>query len=144
MSPQLLFTVVTFNLMLLFAPVAALILFKWPRLWQLLLALHLGLLVALLDFRSDEPAFSALLLITFGLFLGFAQPKGAWRWACLLGIWIPALALFAFATKLTAVTPVEAVSSFLAVGFAFIGVYAGVLVKRLSERFGNVAREVRG
>jgi len=90
MSNQTLFTVITFNMMILFVPVTAFALFRWPRLWHVLLALYLGLLVGLTDLRSDDPQLAALLLITFGLFLGFAQPKAAWRWALILGPWSPA------------------------------------------------------
>jgi len=137
LPPQTLFTVVTFNLMILFLPVAALLLFKWPRLWHLLLALYLGLLVGLTDLRTDDPQLPALLLITFGLFLGFAQPQAAWRWALILGLWVPALGFIASAASVTTAQLSDVFFSFIALVPALVGVYAGVFVHRLSSRLGN-------
>lgn len=137
MSNQTLFTVITFNMMILFVPVTAFALFRWPRLWHVLLALYLGLLVGLTDLRSDDPQLAALLLITFGLFLGFAQPKAAWRWALILGPWVPGLGLIARATKVTSAPLSDVLFSFIALVPALIGVYAGVLVNRFSSRVAN-------
>ena len=137
MPPQTLFTVITFNLMILFVPVTAFLLFKWPRLWHLLVALYLGLLVGLTDLRTDDPQLPALLLITFGLFLGFAQPKAAWRWALVLGLWVPALGLVALAARLTSTQLSDVLFSFVALVPALIGAYAGVLVNRFSSRAAN-------
>jgi len=137
MPPQTLFTVVTFNLMILFLPVAAFLLFKWPRLWHLLLALYLGLLVGLTDLRTDDPQLPALLLITFGLFLGFAQPTAAWRWALVLGLWIPFLGLIARAAGVTNAQFSDVLFSLVALVPALIGAYAGVLVRRFTSRAGD-------
>ena len=137
MPPQTLFTVITFNLMILFLPVAALLLFKWPRLWHLLLALYLGLLVGLTDLRTDDPQLPALLLITFGLFLGFAQPKAAWRWALVLGLWIPFLGWIARAAGVTNAQFSDVLFSLVALVPALIGAYAGVLVRRFTSRAGD-------
>ena len=137
MPPQTLFTVITFNLMILFLPVAAFLLFKWPRLWHLLLALYLGLLVGLTDLRTDDPQLPALLLITFGLFLGFAQPKAAWRWALVLGLWIPVLGLIARAAGVTNAQFSDVLFSLVALVPALIGAYAGVLVRRFTSRAGD-------
>jgi len=137
MPPQTLFTVITFNLMILFLPVAAFLLFKWPRLWHLLLALYLGLLVGLTDLRTDDPQLPALLLITFGLFLGFAQPTAAWRWALVLGLWIPFLGLIARAAGVTNAQFSDVLFSLVALVPALIGAYAGVLVRRFTSRAGD-------
>jgi hypothetical protein len=128
---------ITFYLMVLSVPVAAFLLFKWPRLWHLLLALYLGLLVGLTDLRTDDPQLPALLLITFGLFLGFAQPKAAWRWALVLGLWVPALGFIAFAVKVTPAQLSDVFFSFIALVPALVGAYAGVFVRRLSSRSGD-------
>src|SRR3970040_508849 len=136
MPPQTLFTVVTFNLMILFLPVAAFLLFKWPRLWHLLLALYLGLLVGLTDLRTDDPQLPALLLITFGLFLGFSQPTAAGRGALVLGLWIPFLGLIARAAGVTNAQFSDVLFSLVALVPALIGAYAGVLVRRFTSRAG--------
>jgi hypothetical protein len=137
MPPQTLFTVIIFNLMILFLPVAAFLLFKWPRVWHLLLALYLGLLVGLTDLRTDDPQLPALLLITFGLFLGFAQPTAAWRWALVLGLWIPFLGLIARAAGVTNAQFSDVLFSLVALVPALIGAYAGVLVRRFTSRAGD-------
>jgi len=137
MPPQTLFTVIIFNLMILFLPVAAFLLFKWPRVWHLLLALYLGLLVGLTDLRTDDPQLPALLLITFGLFLGFAQPQAAWRWALVLGLWIPVLGLIARAAGVTNAQFSDVLFSLVALVPALIGAYAGVLVRRFTSRAGD-------
>jgi hypothetical protein len=137
MPPQTLFTVIVFNLMVLSVPVTAFLLFKWPGLWHLLLALYLGLLTGLTDLRTDDPQLPILLLITFGLFLGFAQPKAAWRWSLCLGLWVPVLGLIAFAAKVTSGQLSDVLISSVVLVPALIGVYAGVLVKRFSSRAAN-------
>jgi hypothetical protein len=128
---------ITFYLMVLCVPVAAFLLFKWPPLWHLLLALYLGLLVGLTDLRTDDPQLPALLLITFGLFLGFAQPKAAWRWALVLGLWIPVLGLIARAAGVTNAQFSDVLFSLVALVPALIGAYAGVLVRRFTSRAGD-------
>jgi hypothetical protein len=55
----------------------------------------------LTDLRTDDPQLPVLLLLTFGLFLGFAQPQAAWRWALVLGLWIPFLGWIARAARVT-------------------------------------------
>ena len=137
MPPQTLFTVIMFNLMILFLPVAAFLLFKWPRLWHLLLALYRGLLVGLTDLRTDDPQLPVLLLITFGFFLGFAQPKAAWRWALILGLWIPVLGLIARTADVTNAQFSDVLLSLIALVPTLVGVYAGVFVGRLSSRSGD-------
>jgi len=137
MPAQTLFTMITFYLMVLSVPVAAFLLFKWPPLWHLLLALYLGLLVGLTDLRPDDPQLPALLLITFGLFLGFAQPKAAWRWALVLGLWIPVLGLIARAAGVTNAQFSDVLFSLVALVPALIGAYAGVLVRRFTSRAGD-------
>lgn len=137
MPPQTLFTVITFNLMILFLPVAAFLLLKWPRLWHLLLALYLGLLVGLTDLRTDDPQLPVLLLLTFGLFLGFARPQAAWRWALVLGLWIPVLGWIARAAGVTNAQFSDVLFSLVALVPALIGAYAGVLVRRFTSRAGD-------
>jgi hypothetical protein len=70
------------------------------RTWYLV-AVTLGLAVALIDlsapFGDDSSKLTLLLLITFSGVLGFAQPKRPWRWAFLVGIWLPLVSLAAHA-----------------------------------------------
>lgn len=136
MSREVLFTVVMFNSLVLFVPVAMFLLNMRPQLWHYLLALFLGLVIGWIDLRAVEVQPTVLLLLVFGLFLGFAQPRHAWRWALLLAVWIPLGGFVALVVGLRTPAPVEptALASFIAFIPAFIGTYAGVLVNRASSR----------
>ena len=134
MSAQNLFTFIAFNALLLSLPIAALVLWLKPQWWLNDLTLFIGVLVALMDLRATEVQMTALLLVAFGFFAGFAQPRRAWRWALLLGAWVPLFGAIAYAARLTNARGVDIVASFAAIVFALVGVYAGVIVKRLSPR----------
>ncbi len=134
MSREVLLTVVVFNSLVLFIPVAMFLLYKRPHLWQYLFGGFLGLLIGWIDIRAIEVQPTVLLLVVFGLFLGFAQPRHAWRWALILGIWIP---LGGFATVwlgLKAFSVQETIGSTMAFIPALVGAYGGVLVNRAAAR----------
>jgi hypothetical protein len=136
MSREILFTVVLFNSLVLLVPVAMFLLYLRPQLWHYLLALFLGLVIGWIDIRSVEVQPTVLLLIVFGMFLGFAQPSHAWRWALILAIWIPLGGFAAQVVGLQTPAPAEpgVIGSFIAFIPAFIGTYGGVLVNRASSR----------
>ena len=69
MSSQLLFTVIVFNSLVLFLPVAAILLWLKADLWLPLLMIFLGVIIGLSDLRSDVQL-TALLLLAFGFFAG--------------------------------------------------------------------------
>ena len=79
MSQQLWFTVIAFHTIVLFLPFSMMILYRRPKSWNSIFALFLGLVVAFIDLQTDEVQFPSLLLLAFGFFLGFAQPKRAWE-----------------------------------------------------------------
>jgi hypothetical protein len=136
MSNEILFTVVVFNSLVIFVPVAMFLLFMRPQLWHYLFALFLGLVIGWLDIRSVEAQPTVLLLVVCGLFLGFSQPTHAWRWALLLAVWIPLGGFAALAIGLRTPAPDEpgVIGSFIAFVPAFIGTYVGVLLNRASSR----------
>ncbi len=134
MSKEVLFTVVVFNSLVLFIPVAMFLLYKRPDLWHYLFGLFLGLLIGWIDFRAVEVQPSVLLLLVFGLFLGFAQPRHAWRWALILGIWIPLGGFAAVWLGLKAFSVQETIGSMMAFIPALVGAYGGVLVNRAAAR----------
>ncbi len=133
MSNQLLFTVTTFYALVLFLPLSTLILWLKPRAWLYLLTLFLGLVVGLLDYKSTEVSMSVLMLLAFGLFVGYGQPARAWLSGILLGIWVPAFAVIAAAMGITHPTSVELVTSTIAIVVALAGCYAGAIVNRGSR-----------
>ena len=135
MTSNILFTMAWFYLLVLFLPLSMILLYWKPHLWQTLLALFLGLLAGIVNVASAEVQLPILLLLIFGFFLGFSEPKRAWRWAILIFIFVP---LFPFA-RLIAVHSFEKIlpegfGSFLAAVPAFIGTYAGVFVKSAATR----------
>ena len=136
---QLWFTVIGFHTLVAFLPISLFVLYKWPQTWQYLLAVFLGLLIAFLDHQSDDPQLAVLLLLVFGVFLGFAQPEGSWRWAMLLGAWLPLLQFLTILVegKYNAIVN-EGLYSFFALLPAFLGTYIGVGLRWAAKTFQSV------
>ncbi len=132
MSAQGYLNYIVFNALLLFVLASAIALWLRPRLWLVLFTLFLGLFVGWLDLRLTEVSAAVLLLVTFGLFAGFAQPRRWWLWTLSLGIWVPLFAFVAATLHMTTPTPEELVTSWLALVFPLIGALAGALVRRLT------------
>ncbi len=130
---------ISFYSLLVFAPLAAFVLWRWPRAWPMLLALHLGFLTGLIGVKSDDPQLPVVLLLTFGLFIGFARPAGAWRWALALGLWLPALGWLAYALKLSTLNMGvdDLLFSTVALVPAFIGAYGGAFIRRASGQLNS-------
>lgn len=133
MSTQLLFTVIVFNSLVLFLPIAAILLWRKPALWLPLLTAFLGVLVGLSDLRSDVQL-TALLLLVFGFFAGYAKPQYAWVWALLLGIWVPLAEFTALAIGMKLSYRPDILASAIALVPAFIGAYGGVFVQWAAAR----------
>lgn len=135
MNHSPLFTVIWFHSLAVFLPAAILILYRQPKLWQYLFSSFLGILVALIDLSSTEVQLTVLLLLVLGLFLGFNNPASGWKWAILLGVWVP---LCSFIKILLLDTPdrivIKEFGSLLSLCFAFAGVYSGVVVQNLTTK----------
>jgi hypothetical protein len=132
-TPQGMFNWILFNSLVLYLPLAAFLVWRKPKLWVQLLAFYLGIIIGWWDMQSTEASVAALLLVTFGFFCGFVQPKRAWLNAILLGIGIPVFAQLTAFFHLNPLTVVEQVTSLLALVFAFGGAYAGFFVRRLTH-----------
>lgn len=133
MTNQGIFNWILFNALILYLPIAAVILWQRPKTWLLLLTIFLGIVIGWLDMKTTEASVSALLLLTLGFFCGFAQPKRAWLSALALGAGVPLFAWLATFLQLNLLTSVEQVTSLLALVFSFGGAYAGVLVRCVSK-----------
>lgn len=142
MPSQTLFTMVVFYSLVLFVPVAMVLLYVRPQLWNFLFALFLGLVIGWIDMRATEVQPTVLMLLVFGLFLGFAQPAHAWRWALLLAVWVPLGGLAAQLAGLRAGAPAEpgVLASFIAFIPALVGSYGGALANRASLRLPGQTR----
>ena len=134
MTNQGFFNFVIFNSLILFVFLTAIVLWRRPGLWLHLFTLFLGFVVGWFDVKATEVSPIALILLTFGFFAGFAQPRRAWLWACFLGLWIPAFAFAAANLHVSNPTQTELITSFLALVFSFVGAYAGVVVRRFAPR----------
>ena len=93
-----------------------------------LIALAGGLLAAYVDLHvGDDPWITAIVLLFIGGALGLVARAG-WRWAILLGLFVPGAELFSVLTVgAPSYTPQHAAESFIAVGFAVAGALLGAI-----------------
>ncbi len=130
---KILLTVLWFHALALFLPVSAVILYRRPGLWHHLIAVFLGALIAIVDSASDEVQLTVLLLLVFGFFLGFSNPARAWRWAVLLGVFVPLAAVGrSLADGHFSLT--GGMALFVALGPAMGGAYGGVMLRKAAPR----------
>ena len=130
MSSQTLWTVLNFNGLVLAFLLMMLALWARPQWWQAMLTLFAGLLIGFMEPRTEEIIFIVFLLFAFGFFAGFVQPRGAWRWAILLAMWVPLNELFALAMNARLVEPPNPAAGLFAFVPAMLGTYMGVLIQR--------------
>src|SRR5438874_3980652 len=130
MSSQTLWTVLNFNGLVLAFLLMMLALSARPQWWQAMLTLFAGLLIGFMEPRTEEIIFIVFLLFAFGFFAGFVQPRGAWRWAILLAMWVPLNELFALVMNVRLVEPPNPAAGLFAFVPALLGTYMGVLLQR--------------
>ena len=97
------------------------------------LAVALGLVVGWLDLHVTEVVVTVLALLTSGLLLGLIQPAAAWRWALLIAIGLPIMAVAVIKFGLRTAEPVQPDLRITAVAlmFALLGAYIGVFIRYL-------------
>ncbi len=106
-----------------------------PLLWLPLLAVFLGLLTGFIDLLSHEVQLPALMLLASSFFVAFARPLHPWRWALLIGVWLPAGGLIQqLALKTSAPPPGHAALSLLALVPAMLGAYGGAFAASMGAR----------
>ncbi len=96
-------------------------------------AMAVGIFAGLVDFHNNEPQAAAGVLLALGSLLGFARPHRAWRWGAITALGIPGVYL---AGRALGYKPVgwpqpNIFASLLALIPAMIGVYGGVIVRRV-------------
>ncbi len=128
--PHVLFTMIAFNLLVVYFPVALFTLWRRPQIAVELLAVFLGLLTGLLDLRSDDTQFTVLLLLVFGCFAGFAKPPRAALSAILLAGWIPVVTVAGLLAGVIHGQPYGVPATSLAFIPALVGTYLGAFVRR--------------
>ncbi|MGA3074929.1 MAG: hypothetical protein ABSG56_14665 [Bryobacteraceae bacterium] len=121
------------------------------------LAVAVGLLAAILGLHMDNLQFLVLFLFILCAVFGYARPQRAWRWGCLIAVWIPLSLLFNTVVTLPSprelgvparlflgplvvffratipVRPADIPGSCLAVIPAMAGAYAGVWMSRFAR-----------
>ena len=101
----------------------------------LALAVVAGLALAWVYLHTDDDAFVVLPLLGATGLLGLIRPRRAWRWALLVGIWLPLGQLFTLVTKipLPYQNNWEGVVAVLGIALVLglVGTYAGALLRRL-------------
>lgn len=100
------------------------------------LAVVLGLGVGWLDLHTTEVAVTILPLLLASLLLGLLQPVAAWRWALLLALGLPVMAVVALLLKVVTTEPIQLNPriTLVALAFALVGCYLGVAIRRLLNR----------
>ena len=125
---------IVFNSLVLFLPMAAILLWLKADLWLPLLTMFLGVIIGLIDLTSAEPQLPALLLLAIGFFAGYAKPKYAWVWALLLGIWVPLAEFTTLAIGMKLTDRPDILASSIALVPAFVGAYGGAFVQWAAAR----------
>lgn len=103
------------------------------------LAIALGVGIGWLDLHTTEVTVTIVALLLAGLLLGLMQPRAAWRWAVLLALGLPAMAVVGSLAQVRTAEPsrVDVRTAFVALVFALIGCYGGVLMRRIAGRLTN-------
>ena len=141
MPNQVLFNMIVFNSLVLFLPMAAILLWLKADLWLPLLTMFLGVIIGMIDLTATEVQLPALMLLTIGFFAGYAKPKYAWVWALLLGIWVPLAEFTALAIGLKIGYRPDILASSIALVPAFVGAYGGAFVQWAATR-GNREKSI--
>lgn len=94
-------------------------------------AVLLGLVIGWLDLQVTEVTVPILALLAGGLLLGLLRPRGAWRWAVLLALGVPAMEIVGLSLRLDTAEPIRLDPRIVLVvtAFALVGCYAGVAIR---------------
>lgn len=99
----------------------------WTSVGAYLFCLAAGVFLGRFELHTDDTGVEVAFLLLATFILGCWQPRHAWQWAILVGLWIPA-------AELVFRRPPVNASSLLVAGFVLAvglaGSYLGVLVRR--------------
>ncbi len=99
------------------------------------LAIVLGFIAAYIGLHTSEASVTACVLLVFGFILGLSQAKQAWRWAIILGIWVPIAQITArLADPSRPLGAAYLLAPLLAFVPSFAGTYLGVLSRWMAAR----------
>jgi hypothetical protein len=90
-----------------------------------LLAAAAGALAGWVDIKVEDLLFTALMVMVPCMILGFLRPSKPWRWAVLVGLFVPCVELLAYLFLKTRPSRAQALQSFLALLPAVVAAYGG-------------------
>ncbi len=121
-------TTAGFYILVLYFPLALMLVYARPYLWHYTLAVFLGMLVGYIDANSSEVHLPVLLLLTFGFFFAVAKPRKPLLLILVLAVWAPAVEWIKIMSGMNDKILADGVGSLLAFVPAALGVYGGVLM----------------
>ncbi len=107
---------------------------KYSSLIGLGFALAGGACAGWIDFNNDEPQAAVLVILVATFLLGLAIPRRGWLWAIVVALGLPGMYLVLRAMGYQPVSPPSPAwfASLLGLIPAFLGAYAGVLLRAIS------------
>ena len=90
-----------------------------------LLAAGAGVLAGWVDIKVGDLLFTALLVMVPSMVLGLLRPSKPWRWAVLVGVFVPFVELLAYLFLKTQPYRAQVFQSFLALLPALVAAYGG-------------------
>jgi hypothetical protein len=118
---------------------------SYPKIIQASLAIVIGLGIGYLDLYTTEVTVTIVALLLAGFVLGLLQPKAAWRWAVLLTLGLPIMEIVGQQLSLhtAELIHLDPRVTLVALVFALIGSYVGVVVRWLVATFTSSGESVR-
>jgi hypothetical protein len=98
-------------------------------LWYYVLAAVAGIGTGWADVTIDDLLFTALLVLMACMLLGLLRPRWPWRWAVVVGMFIPLTELAAYLILTMKPTRAQVYGSFLASLPGIAGAYGGSLMR---------------
>jgi hypothetical protein len=89
MPAKLLFMIIGFNSLVAIFLASVIVIYFRPNQFGMMASFFFGWLTGFINLETVEPQFPVLLLLAFGFFLGFTTPKGVWKYAVVLGLFVP-------------------------------------------------------
>jgi hypothetical protein len=107
----------------------------WHSRYTPALAALFGLGIGWLDLHTSEVTVTIVALLLTGVLLGLLQPVAAWRWAVLLALGLPVVALMGHLLRVPTAEPIrfDPRITLVAFAFGFVGCYIGVGLRRIAS-----------
>ena len=98
--------------------------------WFYVLAALAGIGIGWVDVVVDDLPLTALLVVMASMLLGIVRPRWPWRWAVMVGIFIPLEEFAAYALRTVKPTRAQVYGSLLAFLPGIVGAYVGAFLRQ--------------